>query len=127
MLLWVLKIMQATLKISCRKNLDKNITAEVVSKLTSLNQACTIYDTTSSVDDDSGEYFVEYGFAIELYNITKPHIRDSIWPALKTMLDLECAYIIIPNQFSGCIYDYFRDTVCPLKLRKDKLQDPLNG
>ena len=112
-----------TIKIS--NNLGDSIEFRKVatSMLISLNQPGTVYEITSSVDDESGKCHIEQGVCIELYTATKEDIKNKIWPKLKSRFDLECAHITVPDNFAGCIYDYVRESSCPLKQRRAQTQE----
>ena len=117
--------MKAVLKISVEheQHKFKDLKLEIATMMADLSQGCTVYETISSVDNEAGEYHLEIGAVIEVYNVTKEIIENKIWPTLKERLGLDCAYISISKQFSGCIYDYLRSSICPFKLRKDNNND----
>lgn len=42
-----------------------------------------------------------------------PEKIQKLWPPLKTNFELRCAYLTQESFFSGCIYDYFKESACP--------------
>tara|TARA_B100000683_G_C12015623_1_gene359798 strand:- start:155 stop:490 length:336 start_codon:yes stop_codon:yes gene_type:complete len=56
---------------------------------------------------------LENGCRILLNDCDKQIIKEKIWEPIKNKNQLNCAHIKIPNTFSGCIYDYLRDSNCP--------------
>jgi hypothetical protein len=79
--------------------------------------AATAHDTVSSVDDDHGCWRSERGVTLALYSVSKDRVGQSVWPALCSQFQLECAHVSTEG-FKGCIYDWLRPSACPALVRK---------
>ena len=80
---------------------------EVAKYLNAIGIECsTVYNTTSHMNN------IETGCNITFPRISKKQIKET-WPLLKQRYKLGCAHISTPPYFSGCIYDYIRDSCCP--------------
>ena len=108
--------MKAELKISSRSHIDYR---EVAVLMAGLGVSSTVYETMSSVSGENNEpYTVESGVCIQLYKVTREKLKDAIWPALREAYDIECAHISDTEGSSCCVYDYVRDTACPVEVRR---------
>lgn len=80
---------------------------EVAKYLNAVGIECfTVYNTTAHMGK------TENGCNITLPRVTKNQVKET-WPLLKQRYKLGCAHIHVPPYFSGCIYDYIRDSSCP--------------
>jgi len=61
---------------------------------------------------------MEHGCSILLNQIDKKSLENQVWKPIKKNNNLTCAHLNIPGLFSGCIYDFIRDTNCPNFLKK---------
>ena len=81
--------------------------------------AGTVATTLSSVDDRHGCWRSEAGVRIDVYNVSKDFVTDSLWPTLQNAFGLECAHVITKDgAFRGCIFDWLRTSACPAAIRK---------
>jgi len=55
---------------------------------------------------------IEYGCRI-LFGQASKETVSMVWKDIKKNNELTCAHIKVPNTFSGCIYDFLRETKCP--------------
>ena len=96
--------MDTTLSISSQKI---ESCTEVAKYLNAIGIECfTVYNTTAHMGK------IENGCNITFPRISKKTIVDT-WPLLKQRYGLGCAHISVPPYFSGCVYDYMRDSSCP--------------
>lgn len=56
---------------------------------------------------------MEHGCSILLNYINKNSLENDVWKPIKKENNLTCAHLNIPGLYSGCIYDFIRDTNCP--------------
>ena len=61
---------------------------------------------------------LEHGCSILLNQISKNSLENNVWKPIKKDNKLNCGHLNIPGSFSGCIYDFIRDTDCPNFLKK---------
>ena len=61
---------------------------------------------------------IENGCNILLPYVNKITLKNQIWYPLKVRHELTCAHLSIPGTYSGCIYDFIRDTKCPSQIKK---------
>ena len=119
--------MKATIKISGERIVETVKESPSAFKcaelLAGLKMSATTYDTFSAVDDANGDWYVEIGVVINLYNCTKKGICDNLWPALQEKFNLECAHVHESGGFSGCMYDYSRTSICPVNMRRVNKMD----
>ena len=116
-----------TLKISGERNCcggtgaakPKPTGARCAEILSALRLSATVTDTLSSVETD-GEFGVEVGVTIDVYDCSKADICERLWPSLTRAFHLECAHVTESGKsaFQGCIYDFRRETSCPGKSKK---------
>ena len=79
--------------------------------LRSLHFTGTAVDTLSSVQNGNA-YGEEAGVMLKIHKVTKPQVRDLLWPRLLLDFGLTCAYVEEQN-FAGCILDWLQPSVCP--------------
>jgi hypothetical protein len=116
------KRMQILLKISAAPNEAEGRTAPTAWACTrllcDLKLSGTASNTVSSVDESADAWAIESGVALEIYDCTKGDRCDRLWPQLKVQFPLECAHVKVMDGFSGCIYDWMRETACPMRQRR---------
>ena len=62
----------------------------------------------------NGEFTLEKGCEIKIVNHKPSLVDNTFWNKLKTKFYLDCAHIAVDNgRFSGCVYDYLRESACP--------------
>lgn len=61
---------------------------------------CQVYETFNRIDLET-----EKGFVIKLFDYNKEEFC-AVWNELCRWLDLHCAFVKIPNEFSGCVLDW---------------------
>lgn len=94
---------------------------DVARILKDFNVSASVTDGWSVCDDDDnpGEDTrrLEKSVIIDMYNVEKRKIVDSIWPCLKDAFDLTCAHVHEDgvDGFNGCILDYDAPSRCPRK------------
>ena len=75
--------------------------------------------TNTTVFEKNGEFTLEKGCEIKIVNHKPSLVDNTFWNKLKTKFELECAHIAVDNgRFSGCVYDYLRESACPHKRAK---------
>lgn len=80
---------------------------EVAKYLNALGIECfTVYNTTSNNNK------IENGCNITFPNMEKEKLGIT-WPLLKQRYDLGCSHVSVSYNFSGCVYDYIRESECP--------------
>ena len=80
---------------------------EVAKYLNVMGIECfTVYNTTSHKNK------IENGCNISFHKMDKKDI-NSTWDLLKKRYKLGCAHLTVYPIFSGCIYDYIRESNCP--------------
>lgn len=100
-----------TLNISTSKKHSKN---EILEIFTNNNVECQIIETISSIKG-SPKYKSEKGYSIKIFDLDKNDFKIKIWEPLVFLLDLKCAFIIVENQYMGCIRNWpgvFTQTNC---------------
>jgi len=96
--------MNPVLSISSQKIESCN---EVAKYLNLIGIECfTVYNTTSHNNK------IENGCNITFPGMDKKGLKET-WPMLKKRYDLNCAHVNASPVFSGCIYDYIRESDCP--------------
>ena len=45
-------------------------------------------------------------------------MKDEIFDKLKRRVNIDCAYVSIHSFYNGCIYDLYRESVCPGTCKK---------
>ena len=103
---------------------------DVARILNDLNVAATVTNGWSVCHDDNNLKEdlrrLERSVIIDLYNVEKQKIVDSIWPALKDAFNLTCAHVHEDGTgFNGCILDYDVPSLCPRKVLLAELQRTL--
>jgi hypothetical protein len=101
-------VLSVTLSISGHR-LDCNEVAEHLRKAGIMSSVMS----NTSVVYQNAQYQLEPGCRILVNECDKKTLNHSIWQPIKTMGNLSCAHVHVPGQFSGCIYDYLRDSACP--------------
>ena len=93
---------------------SKNLKCErVANYLKKAGIMSSITSNQSIICDNENHCYFENGCRIKLNVCNKPILKDQIWEPIKKQENLTCAHLKIPGIFSGCIYDYIRDTSCP--------------
>ena len=90
----------------------RNLTCDEIVLMLQKAKVYSYVVPTKSVINYGSEYMIENGCQIHLFNQTKPEI-ESLWNKIKTKNDLQCAHLMIPNTFNGCVYDYLSKSKCP--------------
>ena len=80
---------------------------EVAKYLHALDINCHVVYNNTVIDGD-----IETGCNIVIPGVEKKEVKK-LWPCLKKRYDLRCAHVSNPPVFSGCVYDYIRETDCP--------------
>ena len=65
-----------------------------------------------TVLDSMYGHYIENGCKIFMGSTDINDIRK-VWNPLKKEYNLNCAHLHIKGKYSGCIYDFFRDSNCP--------------
>lgn len=86
---------------------------EIAETLQSCKIPCKVIETHSIIPSRSGSHRYEKGCDILLTNYHHDKIVSTVWKPLQTKYEFDCAYIEIPGGFSGCIYDFMRQSNCP--------------
>ena len=79
---------------------------------------CQVTSTISSVPDKDGNYQIENGYQLLIFDIDGDKFKESIWPPLKEKLDIVCAYIKYRDEYMGCVLNWpgvFCKSNCPGK------------
>lgn len=110
--------MKCTLRISWR---DATKTAlDVARIMKDLDVSASISEGWSVCPDehDETQRHIERSVVIDMFNVDKRKIIDSIWPAVRDFFDLTCAHVHEDGTgFNGCILDYDIPSNCPGKKR----------
>ena len=56
--------------------------------------------------------FPENGCEIFLPSIIKSNLVNHVWKPIQIHYGFQCAHIMIPNRFNGCIHDFIRLRGC---------------
>ena len=73
---------------------------------------CKVIETHSIIrKKNTFEY--ETGCDIILTNYNYSRIPETVWNPLLSKYSIQCAHLSIDNIFSGCIYDFIRQSNCP--------------
>ena len=87
--------------------------ALVAKFLAEMNIAADVTSNSSVIETEHGGTFtIERGCRI-LLSGQQPEVVGQLWPKLKEEFGLQCAHFKQESMFSGCIYDYLRDSNCP--------------
>ena len=77
---------------------------------------CEITKTTSSVRTSHGNYRIETGYRLLIFDIDGVTFRDLVWKEIKRKLNLKCAFVKYRDDYMGCIMNWpgvFTETNCP--------------
>ena len=55
---------------------------------------------------------IEKGCRILFNRISKDELKN-VWKDIKINHELNCAHVLVPTIFSGCILDFLRPSQCP--------------
>ena len=66
-----------------------------------------------SIVRSDGNIIKEHGCDIKFTSFKNKQQIIKSWDNLKEKYNLTCAYLEIPNKFSGCIYNYINPPECP--------------
>lgn len=59
------------------------------------------------------KYIIENGCKITLSTDSPDKLKATLWEPLKKEFDLNCGYLKIQGEYSGCVYNFYRDSNCP--------------
>ena len=59
--------------------------------------------TTSSILKKNKKCIIETGYIIKFFVIDKNDFKELVWKPLQQLLDLKCAFILVENEYMGCI------------------------
>jgi hypothetical protein len=87
-----------------------------------------VTETNSIVDytitTEVKEYRVESGFHIKLFELTSKEFEDRLWTPLKALMPLRCAFVHIPDEYTGCTSNWpgvFQESHCDKQCQVHKL------
>ncbi len=96
---------------------------ELTSFFTNKKIKCQITTTTSSVPDNNGQYQVENGFRLLIFDLDGHEFKKEIWEPLQKRLDLKCAFVKYRDDYMGCVLNWpgvFTKSNCPGKECENK-------
>ena len=112
-----------TLNISSKINIS---THELTEFYTSKGIKCQITETISSVPDETGNFIVERGFSILIFDIEGPQFKKEIWDTLQIKLDLKCAFVKYREDYMGCVLNWpgvFTESNCQGKANEKLIKN----
>ena len=66
---------------------------------------CQLTETQSCICSKE-KYKLEKGYIIKIFDTDNETFKSLIWEKLKVLLDLDCAFIKIENEYMGCIKNW---------------------
>ena len=69
--------------------------------------------SNKTIIKENKKYIIENGCKIVLSTDNPKELENTLWKPLQKMFDLKCAYLSVHGNYSGCIYDFYRDSNCP--------------
>lgn len=79
---------------------------EVLSIFIEKKISCQLTKTISSVPDKKGEFRMENGYHILIFEIDGLRFKKDIWTSLEKKLELRCAYVQYNNEYMGCVRNW---------------------
>ena len=64
--------------------------------------------------EGSGVYDIERGCQIKFGSHAATLLTPTFWTSLKSRFALSCAHLEVEGKFKGCVYDFFRQSACPM-------------
>lgn len=95
---------------------------EIINILSKKGVECLILENYSSCHKKctkstlKPDLTVEKGFILKIFNISPLLFKVRVWNVLQPLLNLECAFVVCPDIYTGCIQNWpyvFRDSACP--------------
>ena len=65
-----------------------------------------LIETQNTVKNHKGTFKIEKGYSLKIFDIKRDTFKTKIWNPLKKLLDLKCAFIIVENEYMGCILNW---------------------
>lgn len=86
---------------------------KVIELLRSNNIMGSSVVVNTSIQCDSNTCWLENGCRITIGTKNIDPILKEVWEPLQKKFNLQCGHISIESGFSGCVWDFFRDSNCP--------------
>jgi len=67
---------------------------------------CNISTNISSVPYECGDFILEHGFHLKLFNIDETNFKMKVWNVLQPLLKLKCAHVRNDNKYIGCVLNW---------------------
>ena len=85
---------------------------EIVKKLSKSGINASVTKNKSIICDEKKNCVIEKGCRILFNRISKDELKN-VWKDIKINHELNCAHVLVPTIFSGCILDFLRPSQCP--------------
>lgn len=93
-------------------NLDSKC-LEVIALLKKQKIANVSVEPNSSIQCRNGKCRVENGCRITLGTKDINCFQEKVWRPLQNTFSLGCAHLKVEGYYSGCVYDFWRESNCP--------------
>lgn len=93
---------------------ERQIACDITSNYTVM---CPTHDAQRTAQPPSAPQpahgAIETGCRIRFHNHHPARINPVFWSHLRERFGLSCGHLVVAGKFSGCVYDYFRESCCP--------------